>query len=375
MRARCHSSLLALVCLLLSTGLLHAQPADTATITGTVVDSTAGTPLSGVHVFIAGSTIGTTTDEHGRYRLTNIAPGTQRLYVSMLGYAPATVDTLLHAGRTYTIAVPLSPTVLESEGVTVEAERDDTWAKRLKTFKRLFLGRSAFADHCILTNPHVLHFDDGWFKPFRAEATEPLIINNYALGYRITYFLEEFTHRGATTRWDGEPLFEALTPKDSAEAAKWRRNRRGAYAGSMRHFLRALLRDRVREEGFVMYRHPATSDFRPAASRSRFTASADRVLERDPDTAAIRLDFNGRLEIVYRDEQESAAFLRWQGRFRAAPGPQTSFIELNAPFVTLDPTGEIVEPYGATVFGYFAFERLADQVPQDYHPGDPAQPY
>ena len=362
------SGLVALALVLMSVGGGHAQSPLTATLTGTVTDSTSGDPLPGVHVFIAGSTLGTTTGGDGRYRLTGVPPGRQRLYVSMLGYAAATVDTLLQARRAYAIDVRLRPTVLESKGVTVEAERDDDWAKRLQTFKRLFIGRSAFADHCILTNPEVLRFEDGWFKPFRAAAAEPLVIKNYALGYRITYFLEEFTHRGTTTRWDGEPLFEPLAPKDSTEAAKWRANRQRAYAGSMRHFLRALMDRRVREEGFVIYRHPPTSDFRSPARQSPFLASADRLLDRPSDTSATRLDFSGRLEIAYPEEQEEPAFLRWQRGFGQAPGPQTSFIELNDPFVTLDPTGEIVEPYGATVYGYFAFERLANQVPQDYTP-------
>ena len=375
MRTCLRSGLLALVLVLMNVGVLHAQTTSTATLTGTVTDSTSRAPLPGVHVFIAGSTIGTTTGDEGRYQLTGVPPGNQRLYVSMLGYASATVDTLLRADRSYTIDVALQPTVLESEGVTVEAERDDEWAERLQKFKRLFLGRSTFADHCILTNPEVLRFEDGWFKPFRAEASEPLVVNNYALGYRITYFLEEFTHSGATTRWDGEPLFDPLVPKDSAEAAKWRDNRQRAYTGSMRHFLRALLNNRVREEGFMLSRPPPMSDFRPSSSRSRFTVSADRVLEREEDTSAVYLDFSGRLEIVYRDEQEEREFLHWQGRHRSIPGPQTSFIKLNDPSVTLDATGEIVEPYGATVFGYFAFERLADQVPQDYQPDRTQRPH
>lgn len=355
--------------LVLWCSLAQAQPRSHATLTGTVVDSTTGDPLSGAHVFIAASMIGTTTDTTGHFRLAGVPLGAQRLYVSMLGYASATVDTLLQQPTTYTFDFRLEPTVLEAGEVTVTAERDEEWWDRLKKFKRLFLGESKRTDHCTLLNPEVLQFEDGWFKPFHATATEPLVIVNNALGYRVTYFLDEFSHSGGTTKWDGEPLFEPIVPKDSAEAARWARNRRRAFYGSMRHFLLALLDDRVREEGFILYRHPHTSYLRPARfDDTRFRASADRLLSPHPDSSLHTLDFNGRLEIIYTEEREEERFLRWQHRLRDGPGPQRSFIELNDPSVTIDPTGEIVEPYGATVFGYFAFERLADLLPQEYRP-------
>ncbi len=351
------------------TGSLGAQPSVTATLRGTVVDSTSGTPLPGAHVFVATSMIGTTTDGDGRFRLPGVPTGVQRLYASMLGYEPATVDTLVRAEQTLTLRLQLKPTVLEAEGVVVEAERDEKWRDRLATFERLFIGTSRNADHCTLMNPEVLRFEDGWLKPFRAEASAPLIIENHALGYRIRYFLKAFSAQGATVKWDGEPLFMPLVPKDSAEAAKWHRNRRDAYHGSLRHFLRALLHDRLDDAGFIVHRLPPVSGFRSVGREMKFPVSADDLLESVPDTSLWRLDVHGRLEIIYPEEQESEAFLRWQRRIHHdVPGPQTSFIELNEPHVTVDATGEIVEPYGATVFGYFAFERLADLTPQEYRP-------
>jgi hypothetical protein len=355
--------------LLLGAGPIGAQPSDTATFRGTVVDSTSGEPLPGAHVFIATSMIGTTTDTDGRFRLTGVPAGVQRLYASMLGYQSAAVDTLVRANQSYTLRLRLQPTVLESEGVVVEAERDEEWRERLAKFERLFIGTSRNADHCTLMNPEVLQFEDGWLKPFRAKATAPLLIENHALGYRVRYFLKEFTAEGPTVKWDGEPLFEPLTPKDSAEAAKWRQNRRRAYRGSLRHFLLALIHDRVDDAGFIVHRRPHASPFRSAAREVKHPVDADELLESVPDTSLWKLDFHGRLEIVYPEEMENERFFRWQRRVHHdGPGPQTSFIRLNEPHVTIDATGDIVEPYGATIFGYFAFERLADLTPQEYRP-------
>jgi len=49
-------------------------------------------------------------------------------------------------------------------------------------------------------------------------------------------------------------------------------------------------------------------------------------------------------------------------------GVQTSSLELNEHSITVDKNGKILEPYGATQFGYFSFERLAMKTPREYRP-------
>lgn len=348
----------------------HGQAPRQATFVGTVRDAETQAPLPGAHVFIATSMIGTTTDSTGHFQLSGVPRGAHRLYISMLGYASTVIDTLVQAPTpTDTLTIALQPAVLSAGAVTVTAERDKKWRKRLKKFERLFIGTSERADACTLLNPEALSFETKWWGRFSADAREPLVIENRALGYRIRYHLEEFNASGGTVRWDGEPFFQSLTPKDSAEAARWAVRREHAYAGSLRHFLRALRADRLREEGFVIYRHPDDA-FRPATRR--FRARANRLLDSTPDSTLSELNFFGRLEIIYRHEQEGERFARWQGR-PPRGGPQTSYLELNEHPVTVDGSGDIVEPYGATAYGHFAFERLADAVPSGYRPS-PSSP-
>jgi hypothetical protein len=362
-----HPLLIALTFVLLvpSGGLaVHAQSSPQARLVGVVRDAETNAFLPGAHVFIAASMIGTTTDSTGRFDLREIPLGAHRLYVSMLGYEPAVLDTLLQSATTDTLAFELKPTVLSAGEVTVTAERDKDWYKRLQKFKRLFIGTSRRADECTLLNPEVLAFETRWWGRFKAFARAPLLIENRALGYRIRYHLDEFRASGGTVRWDGEPFFEPLTPADSAEAVAWATNRRKAYSGSMRHFLRALRSDRLREAGFTVYHHPNEA-FR--STSSRFRVRARRLIKPAAEDSVSTLNFFGRLEIIYRHEQEDNRFLRWAGAYhRRASGLQTSHLELNEHPVTVDASGEIVEPYGATVYGHFAFERLADAVPREY---------
>lgn len=352
----------------------RAQPtADGATITGTVRDTTTGRPLAGAHVFIATSTIGTTTGDDGRFTLADVPPGAKRLYVSMMGYRAQTRPLVLRADSTYRLTIDLEPTVVEMDTVTVQGERDDAWLRHLRTFERRFIGTSPFAERCSLANPEVLRFDAHWWGKLEAEAAEPLVIINRALGYRVRYFLEAFEAAGSTVRWDGEPLFEPLTPSDSAEAARWRTNRRRAYYGSMRHFFRALLAGRTDDAGFQMRLLRDRTASRSHYVSDGWPASRDRLLGAAETDSLHTLNFFGRLRVTYLREPETEAYLRWQGvdHKRGPRDTQTSYLELNEHPVHLDRQGDLVEPYGATSYGYFAYERIGALLPVHYRPDAP----
>ena len=174
--------------LVLWTGVAMAQPSGHATLTGLVLDDDTGEPLAGVHVFIASSLIGTTTDAEGVFRLRRVPLGAQRLVVSMIGFEPIARDLFLEEAQTYEYDFDLSPRVYELGQITVEGERDPRWQRRLKRFIRLFIGETRYAEETEILNPEVLDFEHKEGR-FTAWAAEPLIIENRALGYRIQYLL------------------------------------------------------------------------------------------------------------------------------------------------------------------------------------------
>src|SRR5689334_6480501 len=67
--------------------------AGTATVTGTVVDSAAGTPLANAEVYVAAADPtarrGARTGANGRYTITGVAAGTQTVRVRILGFGAA----------------------------------------------------------------------------------------------------------------------------------------------------------------------------------------------------------------------------------------------------------------------------------------------
>ncbi len=353
--------------LLLATG-AHAQHVGRAALHGIVVDAETGRPLPGAHVFLAETTRGTVADASGRFALRGVPLGVQRVAASMVGYSVAASDTLLTEPRAYRLTLRLVPEVVAVGAVAVEAERDRKWPKRLRTFRQRFVGVSAGADSVRFSNPEAVRFDAAWWGKLDAHAAEPLRFENRALGYRITYFLDEFFSSGARIRWDGEPLFEELQPADSAEAARWAAARERAYRGSLRHFLRALLAGRTREGGFLVT-HQRDDPFRPSGYGRERRVDPSRFVRAGEDSTHARLRFRGRLVITYLDEEAEPAFARSPYRLSGyGPATQVSMLELSDGAVTVDRAGEILEPYGAVQYGYFAFEKLADLVPKGYQP-------
>lgn len=347
----------------------RGQARDSIVIHGHVQDGETGKPLPRTHVFIPESMTGTVTDSSGHFRLEDITPGPKRFYVSRVGYETQDLLLQLDPGHTMSLTVDLKKKVIEGPPVTVSAHRDVEWYERLRRFERLFVGESRMADKCTLMNPEVLEFETKWWGKFEARADKPLIIENRALGYQLKYFLTEFEEQGNIVRWDGEPFFEELIPRDSLEAARWRQNRLLAYRGSLRHFLRALLADRVEEEQFDIYRMPRARAFRYVGRADRLPTSRNYILKPGPDSTHL-LNASAPLEVIYRGEPESEAYLEWAEVSRHEPrNHQTSTVRLNERPVHVDRYGEIVEPYGATLYRYFAFTvRMAQLLPREYEP-------
>jgi len=359
-------------------------PRGRAVLTGTVTDAETGDPLENVNVFIAESMTGTATNAQGQFRLDNVPLGAHRLYVSSIGYEPSARNLNLREARVYTIDFELQVTVLEGEGVTVEAERDEKWQERYAKFQRLFIGETPNAEQTEIQNPEVLRFEGG-VGSLEAYSVEPLVIINRALGYRVEYFLKEFAATPGRTRYDGEPLFEELEGSVD-ERTRWEKARREAFYGSFHHLMLAMLGDNIERHGFKLYLRPASgggfgSSGGPLGGGSlqsagqRYPIEVSDIMEDGEVQTEQVLDFKGYAEVIYLGETETEAYTTWRNQYasggvinRNAPKFQTSQFWLERGPATIDYKGDIVDPYGVTVSGFFAFERVADQVPKEYRP-------
>ena len=86
------------------------------------------------------------------------------------------------------------------------------------------------------------------------------------------------------------------------------------------------------------------------------------------------LTVQGMAEVLYLGERESDAYKAWRAQYARdgvrsrAPRVQTSQFWLERGPATGDDQGDVVDHSGVTVSGYYAFERVADQLPKEYRP-------
>jgi len=356
----------------------QAQDRVVASLSGIVTDDD-GRPIPGVNVFLAGSQRGTATDANGHYRLNNVPLGVHRLVASIIGFETKAENlNLRRAGENKTVDFRMEEAVLELGQVTIESTEDVEWQRRYERFKQRFIGESPNAAETEILNPFVLNFSDRRGE-LRAEASEPLVIENYALGYRIRYDLTDFEARSNYNFFHGEPFFEEMVPEDRAQAALWQANRARAYAGSFRHALRSLLANNVEEQGFHLYLLPNQGPGRGSifgqsggslGGGNRFPTTPEEILKPKRDGEEFDLEFHGILQVIYVGESEDPSYLEseWISERRALRDVQTSEWRFPIPEVSarLDRFGEEVDPRSITVSGYMTFDRLADELPIEY---------
>ncbi|MDX5478763.1 MAG: carboxypeptidase-like regulatory domain-containing protein, partial [Cyclobacteriaceae bacterium] len=167
--------------------------AQTGTISGKVTDSQTGEALPFCNVFINNSTMATTTDLDGNFILENIPEGDFEIGFSFIGYQALQKHASIKPGSKLTFNVSLVSLEQELSDVEIKASRDRAWERELRKFKNYFLGNDDMAAQCEILNPWVIDFPaDNTNNNFRAEALQPIEIENRALGYRLTFDLKQF---------------------------------------------------------------------------------------------------------------------------------------------------------------------------------------
>jgi len=354
--------------LLLFAGLACAQ-SGRPSLTGRVTDARTGEPLAFANVFLASTTLGVTTDQNGRYILNNLPLGTVDVAASYLGYKLFSKSLRLEDAPPVTLDIALTPSEVLLEAVEVKARENKEWQHQLGRFSREFIGNTPFARQCRLLNPQVLTFSQEK-GTLAATAAEPLKIENRALGYQITIFLDTFLIERGTTRYVGLPSFSELKPRDEKEKAGWTENRKIAYYESTRYLLTLLLAGRWEQAGFLVLEIKPALLPREAASRSLLYPNIGKgFVPFNPvrSVSAGKLPFERRIVLRNPLEVFNTRKASRETPYRDAP---YSYGRLTLPRGVLDVTadGWVYQPTDLEVTGFLARDRVAHMLPREYSP-------
>jgi hypothetical protein len=213
-------------------------------------------------------------------------------------------------------------------------------------------------------NKEVLNFEEEEGR-FLATAIAPLVIENLSLGYRVTYTLDRLEQTKDLTSFRGLGRYEFLPSTDVKQQTRWKENRKEAYLGSLSHFLKAMVENRLETEGFNAYLlKPGVQQigrkgyFYDISTNRHFPFTTTEVIK--PYQDLLVLDTQNAIELVYNQRRVSRPI------FVDAPYPYTVLIPKGR--ILLSQTGNLMDPFSLEMRGDMGRIGMAELLPLDYTP-------
>lgn len=343
-------------------------------IQGQVLNAENNRPVTNVNVYLSGTTIGTTTNVQGQFTLSDSIPkGNYSLAFSHVNYSLETKPLLIEKNDSLRFDVLLIPKKGDLQVVTISAKKDAIWNKHFKRFKTEFLGTSRAAMKCKILNPWVLDFKEN-NDTLYASATQPLEIENLALGYKVFCQMTNFNNHGNQTSYLGMYRFELLKPKSSKQAQKWEQQRLRVFHGSFRHLICAILYERIEKDRFEIYATSQSPELH-ANPELRYVNPNDLYKQTNK---GFDITLPNYLKVMYHKEREEMGFINWQNRykqnnaghlFKRKPQAQKSWLKVQGNTFSVSSRGVVMSnPDKVNTFGYWSWERVGDMLPLDYLP-------
>ena len=262
-----------------------------------------------------------------------------------------------------TIALHQKEKSLEEVAIVATNEVANGWEKYGQFLTDNFIGKTGNSKECEIVNPEVLRFFySRKRKRLKVTGDSVLIINNKALGYIIKYQLDSFVHEydNGKTLYAGYPFYEQMEGSDE-EMLVWKEKRKTAYNGSVLQFLRAYHDSTLNGDGF---RVELIGD--GSSKPSPIYNPYDTLYYDTLQFKRVELFFPGKLRVVYAKEKPGPAYLAANKLPMNTP-VQISILDL-ANGIIVEENGYYFDQKDVLTLGYWAWEKMADSLPYDYHP-------
>lgn len=325
-------------------------------------------PLASVAVYINNTSIGTSTDKAGNFRITIPERYTKvELVASFVGYKPEVKQLQATPGRTANAVFKLDLNNVIRE-VVIKGKHDRHWRRKWRIFENGLLGDSPFARQCKILNPEAITLGlDEVTGRVTAASYEPVLIENPALGYRVSFHMNKFDSDGKKTFLSGYKFFEPLLSEDSETQKRQHRNRDIAFKDSFRNFLVALSRNSLEVSGIEMFTMKLTREFyltkipleREVTSGNFTPVTADSVCTYDKTRGYFILHSRYPLLVFQRRIYNSASV------FSDYPFKYSQIVLPNL-YCSFTENGWLLTPNGITIHDTWAREGFAEMLPTDY---------
>lgn len=339
-------------------------------IKGKVLDDSTGTTLEGASVLCQNTTKGTVTNKEGEFRM-ELPSGGHILVITYTGYETESIRISSSQDNSNELTVRLKKKEKKLEEVVIQASTEvkDGWNKYGQQFRDYFLGTTPNAKQCTITNPDSLHF---YFSRKRnrlkVKAEEPVIVMNYALGYKIQYLLDSFIY-DYTTKFSSYTGVAFYSEIDSTEEQKqiWKKKRQEAYYGSRLHFMRCYFDSTLNENGYVLEQiitDSSTKKLSFAALEQPYDTTVYNLI----DSVDKEVSLFGKYRLTYKQGSMEKEYLT-ANKYPLTSKYQVSTLEFLNGFV-ISENGFFYEQTEVINSGYWAWKILGDLLPYDYWPDE-----
>ncbi len=337
---------------------------STLTVSGRIVDSSTKEPLSGASVYCQNTTVGSATNKQGEFSL-ELKSGGYELVVSFTGYQTRQLRISASEGHLADIEMAKEEKSLGEVVIKSSNEVKDGWVKYGSFFTDHFIGTTPNAAKTRLLNPEVLHF---YFlkksNKLRVLATEPIQLENNALGYNLRYSLDSFIYFYNTdiNTYRGFCLYSQMEGSDSLKRT-WAINRSEAYKGSKLQFMRSYYDSTVVEDGWSVKLLDETDNKKFNEVSNVYDTAYYSGLD---STSQVELWFPRKFSVSYTLKGPDPEYLRQYKLPKDIPF-QISYIDLRDGIV-IQQNGYYYDQKDWVNQGYWSWKNLGDQLPYDYEP-------
>lgn len=230
--------------------LLVQHDSYSQTISGKIRDEQTKEAVPYANIYFNNSYYGTISDADGNFELDISQNPGQDIVVSCMGYESQLIADYV-PGNYYVIYLKLKLNSIGEVAIIIGGMPRE---KMIEIFEREFLGETKNTKKCTIEN-----IDDLGLRYNNSSGTllayspKPLIISNKELGYRITYFLEEFKWEKDRMVYRGYSIFAEDTTLSVEEIRHVEKKRKQTFLGSRMHFFRVLWNNAIHNSEFKVF--------------------------------------------------------------------------------------------------------------------------
>lgn len=302
-------------------------------VRGTILDLDTKSKINFAYIYVNGTFVGTNSDKNGNFELDISKYASMPLTISALGYKSVTMNIVSYNKP---IIINLKPKVFELGEVVINGKAHNRERREnLRLFEVSFLGETRNARECEITNENDIIFITA-NDTLKAFSANPILIDNKALGYKVSYFLDEFNYnkKDESFFFSGNIIFTEDLSTDQTKNLLFDSRRKHAYLGSRMHFFRSLWQNDLDSSKYFV-KNP---------NEENLTYTNIVNVE---DSLTKYLQYPENLGICYHT---------------SLPSTYIVFLESE---VFFDKNGYF-EPYGIRWQGEMARKRIADWLPYEY---------